>query len=168
MRKAIIMLLFCSIIEAGYKTVVISTSPYRTKTYIDELSTEQEHLVISTTTIMKKLAINTTYYDEGLLPGILLRGTLYYDDDTAQPGRVLTCGLSRGKAYWSDLSSVAGDNLGNHIATTTLNMNNNSITNVNNIYLNGTTIRGLRDLFQFHDGSIKTFFLQENIVYKQY
>ena len=50
-------------------------------------------------------------------------------------GKVLTSDAA-GLATWNTAASGSGDNLGNHIATTTLNMNNNNISNGGNI--NGT------------------------------
>lgn len=53
-------------------------------------------------------------------------------------GQVMTKNTATGAMQWADVSSmVSGDNLGNHIATTTLQMGNFGIVNVASITANG-------------------------------
>ncbi|MCS7228041.1 MAG: hypothetical protein NZ839_03645, partial [Endomicrobia bacterium] len=46
------VLIFNNFLFSGFKTIIVSTSPYKTKTYIDEITSEQPFLVISTNTII--------------------------------------------------------------------------------------------------------------------
>lgn len=57
-----------------------------------------------------------------------------------------------GVLKWIDRSTLAGDNLGNHTATTTLNMNNNSITNAVNITATGKTTTGTAQITKGTNG----------------
>lgn len=83
-------------------------------------------------------------YNNSLLQGVInlsgntnINGTLKFTNGTEGEGKVLVSD-NQGNARWETINiSGTGDNLGNHIATTTLNMNNNSITNLSELYGNG-------------------------------
>jgi hypothetical protein len=79
------------------------------------------------------MQINTSA-DLGATLGI--NGTLAVVDGTQGAGKVLVSNAS-GVASWVAPGSIgAGDNLGNHTATTTLNMNSQSITNATGLSFN--------------------------------
>lgn len=79
---------------------------------------------------------NALYYKDGTLADIFRidRATkkLTYKDGTEGAGKVLTSDAN-GVASWTTMASGSGDNLGNHIATTTLDMAENGITNISYI-----------------------------------
>ena len=59
-----------------------------------------------------------------------------------------------GNASWNLLPSAPGDNLGDHTATTTLNMSSNSITNVNNISMSGNVNAASTSYFNMGDPGV--------------
>jgi hypothetical protein len=66
------------------------------------------------------------------IPDLWLDGNLRVSGGTPVVGEVLMATNTNGDADWVDISAAGiGDNLGNHSATTTLDMNNNNITDVN-------------------------------------
>jgi len=106
-----------------------STDTTNTRFYIDNNS---GNIGIGTTTPQAKLDIS---------------GNIRITDGTQGAGKVLTSDAN-GLASWQTPAGGSGDNLGNHIATTTLNMNNKPIENASyvnivgnlGLQLNGNTI----------------------------
>lgn len=62
------------------------------------------------------------------------------------PGQILSKN-SAGSLQWTS-SSAIGDNLGNHAATTTLNMANKDVDNVSSMTVTGTGVTGSDPLFK--------------------
>ena len=103
MKILIIILLAGMIYGQGYKTIVISTQPYRTLTFLDNVEVSGD---------MKIKSGN---------PGV---------------NKILFSKTNDGLVEWRELPELGGgDNLGNHIATTTLNMSGYNIVNINTAYM---------------------------------
>jgi hypothetical protein len=96
------------------KLFYISTNTTHTRLYIDN---NTGNIGIGNSNPQAKLDIN---------------GNIRIADGTQGAGKVLTSD-ENGFASWQTINT-SGDNLGNHIATTTLDMNENNIINVGKIY----------------------------------
>jgi len=232
MKKLILAIgIFLSALSLGYsgfRNIVVSTSPYKNATYVDELRTDYTGIYITTNTyingtldMLGKSILNAVFYGDGSnLTGVQASGiadntitsakivdgevkdvdvylttnaingqwgddkilgissnkligiipnslidfstiTQQFDavaQDTTTLGNIklnksgdtmsgnldMAGYLIQNATYYGDgshLTGIAsgGDNLGNHIATTTLNMNGNDISNVKQLTIEGDT-----------------------------
>lgn len=74
-----------------------------------------------------------------------VNGRLRIRGGSPSSGRVLMSSNGSGDATWVDIGSQGiGDNLGNHSATTNLNMNNRQIDNIDYLDMRASTGRGIR------------------------
>ena len=97
-----------------------------------------------------KVGIGTTN------PGVALEvaGQVKITGGGVGVGKVLTSD-SAGLATWGTIGgSIPGDNLGNHIATTSLNMANFPVVNVSSMAINGTNVTGANPVFQVIGGTM--------------
>jgi len=108
------------------QSVGVNTNTPDASAALDVTSTTQGMLVPRMTK-MQRDAINGGSPATGLL--------IYQTDNT--PGFYFYNGSA-----WTSLSAGAADNLGNHTATTNLNMGGNNITNANNVTATGTATLG--------------------------
>jgi hypothetical protein len=99
--------------------------------------TNTDNILTSQIQSLQAQSTNYVLRDGDILDGnYTFNGNIKINDGTQGSGKVLTSD-DNGLASWQTPAGGSGDNLGNHIATTTLNMNGNDITNVANLTTNG-------------------------------